>query len=147
LLVHEFQHVKLGALIDQYTLYDKTDTKPRHYAPWRPDPRPFEGLFQGTYAHIAVTDFWRVRRTMLGGAAGDAAETQFARWREHTAEAVEQLLASGSLTPLGERFVRAMGETVAPWREEPVAAAALADARRASREHRAAYEHLLASAP
>ena len=33
------------------------------FAPWREDPRPLGALLQGTYAHIAVTDYWRVRRT------------------------------------------------------------------------------------
>jgi uncharacterized protein len=140
LLVHEFQHVKLGAVLDLYDLFDTSDTSARYYAPWRPDPRPLEGLYQGTYAHIAVTEFWRVRRRQLDGPARDEAETQFARWRQHTADAVEELLACTSLTPLGERFARAMGETVAPWLAEPVGTRALADARRRSLEHRTAFE-------
>jgi uncharacterized protein len=140
LLVHEFQHVKLGAVLDLFTLFDPEDTTERHYAPWRPDPRPLEGLLQGTYAHIAVTDFWRVRRTSATGQSAQGAETHFARWRVHTAEAVEQLLASGSLTALGEQFARAMGETLEPWLAEPVSAAAEITAREASARHRAAFE-------
>jgi uncharacterized protein len=136
LLLHEFQHVKLGAVLDLYELFDKSDTADKYYAPWRPDPRPLEGLLQGAYAHIAVTDFWRVRRHSAGN--GDA-EMQFARWRVHTAEAMEVLLTSGSLTPLGTRFVEAMRETVQPWCDEPVSAAALDAAHRASATHRAEY--------
>ncbi|MGH6657990.1 MAG: FxsB family cyclophane-forming radical SAM/SPASM peptide maturase, partial [Actinocrinis sp.] len=143
LLIHEFQHVKLGAVLDLYTLFDPADTAARHYAPWRPDPRPLEGLLQGTYAHIAVTDFWRVRRTTAAGVEARKAETHFARWRAHTAEAVRQLLASGSLTALGERFARAMGETVAPWLDESVGAEALAAARASSERHRASFEAAL----
>jgi uncharacterized protein len=138
LLVHEFQHVKLGALLDLFDLYDTTDTAARYYAPWRPDPRPLEGLLQGTYAHIAVTGFWRVKRLLAG--AGTADEAQFARWRRHTHEAVGELLASGSLTALGERFVRAMGETVSPWLDEPVGAEALDAAHRSASEHRVAFD-------
>jgi uncharacterized protein len=139
LLIHEFQHVKLGALLDMYELYDVSDTEPRHYAPWRPDPRPFEGLLQGTYAHIAVVDFWRVRQTTVTGQAREAAQEQFARWRMHTAAAVTELLAAGLLTQLGERFVRAMGETLEPWLAEPVAPTAQAAALRLAEEHRASY--------
>ena len=47
LLIHEFQHIKLGAVLDLYELYDPTDKRLFH-APWRPDPRPLEGLLQGT---------------------------------------------------------------------------------------------------
>jgi uncharacterized protein len=143
LLVHEFQHVKLGAILDLYELYDTTDTEARHYAPWRPDPRPLEGLLQGTYAHVAVTEFWRVRRTLPD--ADGSADVQFARWREHTREAVDQLLASGSLTALGERFVRTMGETVARWLDEPVSRDALDRSHRSAREHRAAFERSMAA--
>lgn len=143
LLVHEFQHVKLGAVLDLCDLFDAADVAPRHYAPWRPDPRPLEGLLQGTYAHIAVTEFWRVRRLGLSGDAADAADAHFARWRAHTAEAVDQLLGSGSLTALGTQLARAMGETLAPWLDEPVGAGALIAAQRSAAEHRAGFEERL----
>jgi uncharacterized protein len=122
LLIHEFQHVKLGGILDLGDLFDPADTRLFH-APWRTDPRPLEGLLQGTYAHIAVTDFWRGRRH-AGGAAGEVAAARFAHWRAGTADAIETLAGSGSLTPLGERFVRGMRATVRPWLDEPVARAA-----------------------
>ena len=142
LLVHEYQHVKLGAILDLYELFDPADVEARYYAPWRPDPRPLEGLLQGTYAHLAVTEFWRILRQTTSGqaATATAAETQFARWRTHTAEAVDELQRSGSLTALGARLVAAMGETVAPWLDEPVSAAARLNAERDSAEHRARFE-------
>ncbi|MFI9583247.1 FxsB family cyclophane-forming radical SAM/SPASM peptide maturase [Streptomyces sp. NPDC052236] len=147
LIVHEFQHVKLGAVLDSHDLYDPADSR-RFYAPWRPDPRPLAGLIQGTYAHIAVTDFWRVRRLTAegeaaqgaaaqGAAAARTAEAQFARWRQQTCEAVEVLAGSGALTPLGERFVAGMASTTHAWSAETVSAAALAEARRAADSHRA----------
>lgn len=138
LLLHEFQHVKMGAALDAYDLYDESDHR-RFYAPWREDPRPFEGLLQGTYAHIAVTDFWRTRRLRLTGPQAEAAETHFARWRLHTAEAIEVLAESGSLTPLGDRFVEGMRATVTPWLSEPVGEDAAQAARRSSEQHLAAY--------
>lgn len=138
LILHEFQHVKMGAVLDAYDLYDESDSR-LYYAPWRDDPRPFEGLLQGTYAHIAVTDFWRTQRTRLEGPAAEAAEAHFARWRSHTAEAVEVLAGSGSLTPLGARFIDGMRTTVAPWLEESVSPAAAQTAHRSSERHLAAY--------
>jgi uncharacterized protein len=138
LLLHEFQHVKMGAALDAYDLYDESDHR-RFYAPWREDPRPFEGLLQGTYAHIAVADFWRTRRLRLTGSQAEAAEAHFARWRLHTAEAIEVLAESGSLTPLGDRFVEGMRATVTPWLSEPVSEAAADAARRLSEQHLAAY--------
>jgi uncharacterized protein len=111
LLIHEFQHVKLGAVLDLYDLYDPADDRLFH-APWREDMRPLEGLLQGTYAHLAVTDFWRARREVTAGAAAEAAAERFAYWRDHTRDAIETLTSSGSLTPLGMRFLDEMRHSV-----------------------------------
>ncbi|MFF1717912.1 FxsB family cyclophane-forming radical SAM/SPASM peptide maturase [Streptomyces sviceus] len=135
LLVHEFQHVKLGAVLDLMDLYDPT-CEQLFYAPWRPDPRPLEGLLQGTYAHIAVVDYWRARRRTADGTEAREAEVRFARWREQTAEAVDTLVGSGALTALGERFVTAMGETVSAWLTDPVHHEALISARRTAADHK-----------
>jgi uncharacterized protein len=140
LLVHEFQHVKLGALLDIAELCDAQDSEPRYYAPWRSDPRPLEGLLQGVYAHIAVVDFWRVRRTQLTGAERDAAQLQFARWRLHTADGVDQLLKAGSLTELGRRLTEAMEHTLEPWLREEVDPDALREAHRIAAEQRAQFD-------
>lgn len=139
-LIHEFQHVKMGAILDMFELFDRSDTAPRYYAPWRPDPRPIEGLLQGTYAHIGVTDFWRVHRNVAEGAQRQESEREFVRWRMMTAEAIRQLQASGSLTPLGERFVAGMGATVQPWLAESVDPAAESAAVRAAEAHRATFD-------
>jgi uncharacterized protein len=118
LMLHEFQHVKLGAVMDMYDLFDRAD--PRLFrAPWRDDPRPLEGLFQGTYAHVAVVEFWRARY-QAGGPDAAAAGRQFAHWRAATAQAIETLLGSGSLTPMGQRFADGMRATVMPWLDEHV---------------------------
>jgi uncharacterized protein len=113
LLIHEFQHVKLGAVLDIYDLYDPADGRLFH-APWREDLRPLEGLLQGTYAHLAVTDFWRARQEVTAGAEAEAAGQRFVYWRDHTREAIKTLTGSGSLTPLGERFVSEMRQSVRP---------------------------------
>ncbi|MFE4977414.1 FxsB family cyclophane-forming radical SAM/SPASM peptide maturase [Kitasatospora sp. NPDC056651] len=136
LLAHEFQHVKLGAVLDLVDLYDRADTT-LYFAPWRPDPRPFEGLLQGTYAHLAVTEYWGTRTLAydgLPGGAADRAREQFALWRRYTAEAVERLATSGALTGTGARFADGMRATVAPWLALPLPAAAEQAADRARRE-------------
>ncbi|PYC85372.1 FxsB family radical SAM/SPASM domain protein [Streptomyces tateyamensis] len=115
LLVHEFQHVKLGAVLDFRDLFDPSDRR-LFEAPWRPDPRPLEGLLQGTYAHLAVCAYWDSRVRAYDGVAGEPAEQareQAARWRADTERAVGTLLASGSLTALGERFVHGVGAGLA----------------------------------
>jgi uncharacterized protein len=134
LLIHEFQHVKLGGLLDLVEIFDESDTA-LYYAPWRPDPRPLPNLVQGTYAHLGVTDFWRVHRHHTGADASHAAQ-QFARWRLLTAEAIEVLAASPALTDAGRRFAEAMAATVMPWLDEPVPEADERAARDAAERHR-----------
>ena len=138
LIIHEFQHVKLGALYDMFDLWDRTDQRV-FYAPWREDPRPLGALLQGTYAHIAVTDYWRLRRHAFTGPDALAADEQFARWRMMTAEATETLAGSGALTPLGDKFVAGMRATVAPWLLEPVSDSASAAAKQWAAARRAAW--------
>ncbi len=144
LMMHEFQHVKLGAVLDLFDLCDHSDQRV-YYAPWRDDPRPLEALLQGTYAHIAVTDFWRVRRNYLSGRRAEDAAAKFALWRTQTAEAIETLAASPSLTPLGVRFVDRMRTTVSPWLGEDVPAEARDAARRWAEDHRKAWKDRLPS--
>ncbi|WP_200305263.1 FxsB family cyclophane-forming radical SAM/SPASM peptide maturase [Streptomyces adelaidensis] len=129
LLVHEFQHVKLGAVLDLTDLYDPSCER-LFYAPWRPDPRPLEGLLQGTYAHLAVVDFWRARWRSGGGTE---AEERFSRWRDQTAEAARTLAESGALTATGERFVAGLRGALAG---DEVSAGARRAARRVAAEHR-----------
>jgi uncharacterized protein len=143
LLVRGFQQVKLGALLDLCDLYDTEDTRSRHYAPWSSAPESLEALLQGTYMRVAEAEFWRARRALLSGAAGAAAETRFCRSREEAAAGVHQLLDSGSLTVLGEQFVRTLGETVTPWLAEAVSRQAAVSAQRSGAEHRAGYDEQL----
>jgi uncharacterized protein len=140
LLIHEFQHVKLGAVLDLFDLCDPADRRLFH-APWRDDPRPLEALLQGTYAHIGVTDYWRVRCQRVDGPLALTAAERFCRWRSATAEAIGTLTSSGALTALGDRFVARMRATVEPWLDEPVPAPAAAAARRWAAENRSAWEN------
>ncbi|MBR7825298.1 FxsB family radical SAM/SPASM domain protein [Actinospica sp. MGRD01-02] len=142
LLIHEFQHVKLGALMDMFDLYDSSDTR-LYYAPWREDPRPLEGLLQGVYAHVAVVDFWR-RAFQRGDAK---AAVHFARWRAQTWQAIEQQLeTSGSLTEHGAHLVSGLKAAMAPWMEIPLAAEVLDEASRKGDEHRSAFRSSESSA-
>jgi uncharacterized protein len=136
LLLHEFQHVKLGALFDLFQLCDPDDSR-LFYAPWRDDPRPAQALLQGIYAHVAVTDFWRVRRHRLDGDQAVAAAASFARWRAQTMEAANTLAGSGALTPLGARFVDGILTTLHEWEQEPVPCDAAELARQRAERHRA----------
>lgn len=110
LLVHEWQHGKLGALLDLYDLVDPASSV-RIPVAWRTDPRPVEGALQGAYAHLAVTEVWHARATADRPDA-QVARGHLVRYRDWTREAVEALLGAGALTDLGERFVGRMGHVL-----------------------------------
>ena len=144
LLIHEFQHAKLGALFDLYSLFDHSD-KRLYYVPWKNDPRPLEGLFQGTYAHLAVADFWRARQA-AAATSMEALEAgaNFVHWRDATAEAIEVLAKSGSLTVRGSSFVDSMRATVASWLDERVDRGMATAASTVHHKHREGCECLAA---
>ncbi|SDT67378.1 uncharacterized protein SAMN05216371_3589 [Streptomyces sp. TLI_053] len=108
LLVHEFQHVKLGAVLDREELYDRGDT--RLFEAFGLTPRPIGSLFQAVYAHLAVTAFWGTRAQDT-----EPARSRFVHWRTLTDEAVDLLADSGALTPLGKRFADGARASVDPW--------------------------------
>jgi uncharacterized protein len=112
LLVHEFQHTKLGAVLDLIDLVPDDAAGDRLRVGWRPDPRPVEAALQGAYAHLGVADVWRRRAERDGD---PATRTRFRKYRDWTSEAVEDLQTGGRLTPAGSRFVARMAATVRGW--------------------------------
>lgn len=111
LLIREFQHAKLGAVLDLYDLYDPADDR-AFPVPWGEGKGQIEGLLQGAYALLAVMDFWRVTQQHGSGPVAEAAGRRLRECRAHAGEAIGTLLGSGSLTPLGMRFVADMRTTV-----------------------------------
>jgi HEXXH motif-containing protein len=107
-LVHELQHAKLAALSDVLTLHHG-GPEARYFAPWRPDPRPYDGLLQGAYSHLALADFFqRSALATTSPARRDAAWSQHARYRQQVGAVLPALVGSGDLTPQGRRFVDQM---------------------------------------
>ena len=111
LLIQEFQHVKLGAVLDLYDLYDRPTTA-SFPCPWGEGKARIEALLQGAYAHLAMTDFWRVSQERHGRPGGGCGQAPVPRMRcARPREAIGTLLDSGALTPLGTRFVQQMRGT------------------------------------
>jgi uncharacterized protein len=100
LLLHEFQHVKLNALLDLRKLFDPRYTG-RLRVPWREDDRPVEGVLHGIYAFLALCH--------LRGAEGRSARAHYLRYRSWVGETATALLDTpDALTADGQRFVASM---------------------------------------
>ncbi|NUS12156.1 MAG: HEXXH motif domain-containing protein, partial [Streptomyces sp.] len=107
-IVHELQHTKLLALSELAELHT-ADGARSYWVPWRTDPRPFNGLFQGVYAHLGLADFHL--RVALGSTVPgvrDAAWADHCRCRQQVEAVLPQLVGSTRLTPQGRTLVTAM---------------------------------------
>ncbi|WP_329224009.1 HEXXH motif-containing putative peptide modification protein [Streptomyces sp. NBC_01485] len=117
-LVHELQHAKLAALSDMTTLH-RAGPDARYFAPWRPDPRPFDGLLQGAYAHLGLADFFQRRALAADSAHQEPAWAQHARYRAQVGAVLPALVGSLHLTARGRRFVDAMATAYERMAEDP----------------------------
>lgn len=116
-LIHEYQHIKLGALLHLIPL-TKQDDGSLYYAPWRDDPRPLGGLIQGIYAFFGIARFWRTR---LDNVDDDLAAFEYAYALQQTAESVHIGLSAPGLTEDGCRLLDGLREQIEQWLAEPAA--------------------------
>lgn len=115
-LVHEFHHIRLDGLLSLVQLHDD-DSRERFYTPWRDDPRPIGGVFQGVYAFFGVTAFWRA---LFRAEQSRKAAFEFAYWRSGTWRALLALRDDPGLTDAGRRFIDGVAEELEPWQDEPL---------------------------
>jgi HEXXH motif-containing protein len=134
-LIHEFQHIVLGGVLHLVELVE-ADPRERIYVPWRDDPRPISGAFQGVYAFFGVTMFWRALARDGAAATARRAAFEFAYWRRHSWRTLQALRDDAALTAAGRRFLDGVAQRLDPWQHESVpreidelAAAAAADHR------------------
>ena len=74
----------------------------------RAGTRSAADLMHDAYATLAVSEYWRTRQQITVGREAQLAGERFAFWHGHTRGAIETLADSGSMTPLGMRFVQRM---------------------------------------
>ena len=105
-LVHESQHMLLDTVMDTHDLCDPDDGR-RFTVGWRPDPRPVPGIVQGLFAHVGISEILSAR--LDGEAADESLREKSFRYSGWCRSAGEMLIREKALTPLGERFVGALG--------------------------------------
>ncbi|MGC4897451.1 HEXXH motif domain-containing protein [Micromonospora sp. DT31] len=135
-LVHEFQHIKLGALLHLAPLHTGEPAR-RLYAPWRDDPRPLGGLLQGVYAFAGITEFWRTARHRALDDAAALAHFEFARWRQQVCTVLDLMGRLPQLTEVGRRLVAGLTATANRWQADHVPDQPLAAAHDTVADHRA----------
>ncbi|WP_230569576.1 HEXXH motif domain-containing protein [Saccharothrix luteola] len=137
-MVHEYQHSKLNA-ISHLTPLVHEGPPATCYAPWRDDPRPVSGLYQGVNAFLAVAEFWVRQREHLSGSHAALAHFEFALVRTQVTEALHALRRHPSLTDLGRRFAARLAERLEPLDKAAVPAELRAAAEAAALDHRTAW--------
>ncbi|MBG0853749.1 HEXXH motif domain-containing protein [Streptomyces spinoverrucosus] len=138
-LMHEFQHIKLGALINLGPLTEPpggpAPSEELFYAPWRDDPRPLGGLLQGIYAFLGVARLWRAHRHTADPADVPLAHFEFALWRGQVWSVLDEVHDHETLTPLGRYVLERLRERCAQWMTDEVPAAQLRLADWVSADH------------
>ncbi|MFJ4709522.1 aKG-HExxH-type peptide beta-hydroxylase [Streptomyces anulatus] len=110
-LVHEFRHMKLNAVTDLVPLHTRVPAGTPEggdevfQAPWRDDPRDFEGVLHGAFAYSGVVDFWRRVCRDIEGPLLRRAQFELAHWWPQVHDAFAVLRASPRLTPAGRQFL------------------------------------------
>ncbi|WP_433364703.1 HEXXH motif domain-containing protein [Actinoplanes sp. CA-142083] len=120
-LIHEYQHIKLGALLHLIRLTEPDDGS-LYYAPWRDDPRPLGGLIQGIYAFFGIARFWRTRTQKVTGEEREIAAFEYSYALKQTAESVRIGLTSHGLTEAGRELLEGLREEVEEWLAKPAEA-------------------------
>lgn len=103
IMIHEWAHSELDALMTFRPLYDLAKDPPRYFAAWRPDPRPLGGVLHGLFAFLAVAETWAGLRAHPAWA--NRAITEFAVAREQLAVTLDALATPDQLTDSGVRFI------------------------------------------
>jgi len=116
-LIHEYQHIKLGALLHLIRLTGQDDGTV-YYAPWRDDPRPLSGLLQGIYAFFGIARFWRTRVLRLDGDEREIAAFEYAYALRQTAESVHIGWSAPGLTSSGRELLEGLRAQVEQWQAE-----------------------------
>jgi HEXXH motif-containing protein len=136
-LVHEFQHLLLGAVEDLIPLVNADQDTEFGYAPWRDDPRPAGGRLHGSYAYLGVSAFWRQECQLGLPDERLQSAVSYARWRTAALGTARALASSAALTQAGRSFVAALAAKLASWQADRVSAEAEVLANDSRIEHHA----------
>lgn len=139
-LVHEWSHNGLYGLINllslnEEDLYNQDNSIKAYYAPWRNDPRPFEGLMQGTVAHIAIAEYFTTYAKVAPPADEIWAQMESHRWLRNTRLGIKDLSSSGNFTELGKRLMAELEKRCERLDQRHVTDEARHSAARASLDH------------
>jgi HEXXH motif-containing protein len=113
-IIHEFFHNRLFFIEDEAALFEDTEytlsEKGSHYSPWRPDPRPAQGIFHGFYVYLPVCRFWLevVRSGETRGILADYAADQVVRSALQVRMGEIQLEHHARFTARGAALFRAL---------------------------------------
>jgi len=120
MILHENAHVKLRQIqILDTLLADPLNEEIRVSVPWRPDPRPMPGIFEGLFVFAHVAEYHQRRARNAHCPASQKRAGKLTRDLEHAASV---LAKHAVLTPRGQLFLGAMCawvEELASSKEQP----------------------------
>lgn len=110
LICHEASHLRMNLVLARERIFEG-DQLAVHPSPWRRDPRPLIGIFNGVHAFLNVCVYYR--RLEQVPALRDHAARLFAIQRANVRKGLSYLLEHASPTPVGARLLDELGAAVA----------------------------------
>jgi HEXXH motif-containing protein len=107
-LVHEYRHNILNAIIDVDSILDESNPKGAvFFSPWRKDRRPLLGLIHGIYSFMEVVGFYSAYLDYYGSKAPqrELAEERIVTNTYRLLVAVEDFVRHAKLTAFGAQLV------------------------------------------
>jgi HEXXH motif-containing protein len=117
-LVHEFQHIKLGALMHLVPL--SHDDGQLYHAPWRDDPRPLGGFIHGIFAFAGIAAFFRRRSAVASDPDLPLMAFEYAYTRRQVTDALQTVRGATGLTDAGNMLIGGLIDRCTPWLAEPL---------------------------
>jgi len=109
MLLHEKAHVKQRHINDIWPLLEAEQSAERFIVPWRPDPRPIHGIFEGIYVFLQVA----VGFARLGPLCVPTAEERARVLMNHLKVGLEIIGEHARMTPAGLEFFEGVSKA---WR-------------------------------
>jgi HEXXH motif-containing protein len=138
MLVHEYGHHKLNAILPLDPLIDDDTGEAAYYSPWRDDPRPLTGLLHAIYSFETALNFYYALLGKPGSREFDQREAVNRAYRivRQVRDGLAELRIHAAFSPLGRVLAEALADRVRAC-EADLPAPAREDRQRADAEHEA----------
>jgi HEXXH motif-containing protein len=124
LLVHEYHHSKLNAILAYTDLFEIAPQEPGFYSPWKDSPRPLYGLLHGIYSFTGVARFLLAAQSKaslkMTAVELEILQSRILRTILQLQLALESLTPCAAFTSTGKELLAALSLEIHGFQEVPL---------------------------